>query len=137
MGKKIYFLLGVILCIALFAGVGILKATDVPDEISIKSDAFKSYKKGPVKLAHKKHTVDYKIACTECHHVYKDGKNVFKEGDPVQKCSGCHDPEESKGNVKKLMLAYHKNCQGCHKELEKAGKPAGPTTKCNDCHEKK
>ena len=137
MGKKIYFLLGVILCIAVFAGVGILKATDVPDEISIKSDAFKEYKKGPVKLGHKKHTVDYKIACTECHHVYKDGKNVFKEGDPVQKCSGCHDPVESKGKVKKLMLAYHKNCQGCHKELEKAGKATGPTTKCNDCHEKK
>ena len=137
MGKKIYFLLGVILCIALFTGVGILKATDVPDEISIKSDAFQAYKKGPVKLSHKKHIVDYKIACAECHHVFKDGKNVFKEGDPVQKCSGCHDPVESKGNVKKLMLAYHKNCQGCHKDLEKAGKPTGPTTKCNDCHEKK
>ena len=101
MGKKIYFLLGVILCIALFASVGILKATDVPDEICIKSDAFKAYKKGPVKVSHKKHTVDYKIACAECHHVYKDGKNVFKEGDPVQKCSECHDPVQSKGKVKK------------------------------------
>ena len=137
MGKKIYFLLGTILCVALFTSVGILKATDVSDEICIKSDAFKAYKKGAVKLSHKKHTVDYKIACAGCHHVYKDGKNVFKEGDPVQKCSECHDPVQSKGKVKKLMLAYHKNCQGCHKGLEKAGKPTGPTKKCNDCHQKK
>ena len=137
MGKKIYFLLGVILCIALFTSVGILKATDVPDEICVYSDAFKTHKKGLVKLTHKKHTVDYKVACTECHHVYEGGKNIHKEGDPVQKCAACHDPVQSKGKVKKLMLAYHKNCQGCHKTLKKAGKATGPTTKCNDCHAKK
>jgi len=137
MKKRFLFLSTVIISIALFTGVGILIATDVADEINIKSDAFKAYKKGPVKLTHKKHNVDYKIACKDCHHVYKEGKNVYKEGDPVQKCSECHDALKSEGKVKKLMLAYHKNCQGCHKELEKAGKKTGPTKKCNDCHEKK
>ena len=137
MKKRIFFLSVVTLSIALFTGVGILIATDVGDEINIKSDAFKAYKKGPVKLTHKKHNVDYKIACADCHHVYKEGKNVYKEGDSVQKCSECHDALKSKGKVKKLMLAYHKNCQGCHKQLEKAGKKTGPTKKCNDCHEKK
>jgi hypothetical protein len=137
MRKRILFLGAVIISIALFAGAGILIATDVPEEISILDPAIEKHKKGPVKLTHKKHAVDYKIACTECHHVYKEGKNVFKEGDPVQKCSACHDPVKSEGKVKKLMLAFHKNCQGCHKELEKAGKPTGPTKKCNDCHEKK
>jgi hypothetical protein len=137
MKKRIFFLSVVTLTIALFTGVGILIATDIPDEISIKSNAFTKYKKGAVKLTHKKHNVDYKVACTECHHVFKEGKNVYKEGDPVQKCSECHDVLKSKGKVKKLMLAYHKNCQGCHKGLEKAGKKTGPTKKCNDCHEKK
>jgi hypothetical protein len=137
MKKRILLLSTVIISIALFTGVGILIATDFPDEISIKSDAFTTYKKGAVKLSHKKHNVDYKIACTECHHVYKEGKNVYKEGDPVQKCSECHDAVKSEGKVKKLMLAYHKNCQECHKQLEKAGKKTGPTKKCNDCHEKK
>jgi hypothetical protein len=137
MRKKILFLSAVTISVALFAGVGILVATDAPGEFKIKSDAFTKYKKGPVQFTHKKHSVDYKIACTECHHVYKEGKNVFKEGDPVQKCSACHDAVKSKGKVKKLMLAYHRNCQGCHKQLEKAGKKAGPTKKCNDCHEKK
>lgn len=137
MRKRTLLLAGVILSVAMFAGVGVLVATDCPEEISIKSDAFSTYKKGPVKLSHKKHTVDYKISCADCHHVFKDGKNVYKEGDPTQKCSECHDAVKSEGNVKKLMLAYHKNCQGCHKDLEKAGKPTGPTKKCNDCHEKK
>ena len=137
MRKGILFLSGVIVSIALFTGVGILIATDVPDEISVYSDAFKTHKKGAVKLTHKKHNVDYKVACTDCHHVYKEGKNVYKEGAAVQKCSECHDVLKSKGKVKKLMLAYHGNCQGCHKDLEKAGKKAGPTKKCNDCHQKK
>ena len=136
MRKSILVTLGVIVSIAMFGGVGALIAADCPDEISIHSKAFETHKKGPVNLSHKKHTVDYKIACAECHHVYKDGKNVFKEGDPVQACSECHDPVKSEGNVKKLMLAYHKNCQGCHKDLEAAGKPTGPTKKCNDCHVK-
>ena len=137
MKKRILSLSVVIFSIVMFTGAGILIATDVADEITIKADAFSKYKKGPVKLTHKKHTVDYKIACTDCHHVFKDGKNVFKEGDPVQKCSECHDAKKSQGKVKKLMLAYHKNCQGCHKGLEKAGKKTGPTKKCNDCHAKK
>jgi hypothetical protein len=135
MRKRILFLGAVIVSIALFTGVGILVATDAPEEITLGA-GFDKLKKGPVTFPHKKHAVDTKIACTECHHIYKDGKNVFKEGDPVQKCSACHDPVKSKGKAKKLMLAYHRNCQGCHKELDKAGKPAGPTRKCNDCHAK-
>jgi predicted CXXCH cytochrome family protein len=134
MKNKVLFLGVVIISAALLAGIGIPLATDAPDEINILDPAIESPKKGAVKFTHKKHAVDYKIACTDCHHVYKDGKNVFQQGDPVQKCSACHDPVKSEGNVKKLMLAFHKNCQGCHKDLETAGKPSGPTKKCNDCH---
>jgi len=136
MRRRIFFLSGVILSIALLIGGGILIAKDAPDEINIKSDVFEKRKYEPTKFTHKKHNVDYKIACTECHHVYKEGKNIFKEGDDVQKCSACHDVKKSEGKKKKLMLAFHKSCQGCHRELKKANKKTGPT-KCNDCHEKK
>lgn len=117
-----------------FLTVGMLTAADVPDEVTIENKAYKADKKGPVKLSHKKHASDYKVACTECHHAFQDGKNVWKDSDPVKKCSECHDPEEKKGNADKLMNAYHQNCQGCHKAL--TGKEA-PYKKCNDCHEKK
>ena len=137
MSKKRLTLLTVVLSGFLFLSVGILIAADVPDQVLIENTGYAKDKKGPVKFNHKKHSADYKIACTECHHVYKDGKNVFKEGDTVQKCSACHNPEKKEGKVMKLQNAFHKNCKDCHKDLEKAGKPTGPFKKCNDCHEKK
>jgi len=141
MRKRVVVLIGVIVSIALFVGVGVLIALTVaPDEINIYSDQYekanKPHKYGPTPYSHKKHNTDYQIACTECHHVYEGGKNTWKEGDNVQKCAECHDVKKSVGNQKNLMLAYHKNCQGCHKDLKKAKKKTGPIT-CKDCHTKK
>jgi len=137
MSKKHLTFLTVVLSGFLFLSVGILVAADAPDEVMIDNKGYAKDTNGPVKFTHKKHTVDFKIACTECHHVIKDGKNVWKEGDKVQKCSECHNPEKKEGDVLKLNAAYHKNCKDCHKALQEAGKPTGPFKKCNDCHEKK
>jgi len=134
MKKGLFTLLMVAITALTFVAVGALTAADVPDEIKIENEGYASDKKGGVKFHHKKHNVDYKVACTDCHHDYKDGKNAWKEGDPVKKCSGCHNPEKKEGKVDKLQNAYHKNCKNCHKTLE--GKNA-PFKKCNDCHEKK
>lgn len=122
-------------------------ATDVPDNITMKSPVFGEHKKGLVEFSHKKHAEDYKIACADCHHVYKDGKNVWKEGDKVQKCSECHKeaqaprgkdaPKLSKAEKIKDYYydAIHDNCVGCHKAEKKKGKEDIPTT-CNACHPK-
>ena len=136
MSKRFTTVLMAIFTGVFFVTVGILTAADVPKDILIENSYAKD-KKGPVKFTHEKHHADYKIACTECHHVFKDGKNVWKDGDPVQKCSACHLEKAEKGEPMKLQNAYHKNCKNCHKDLEKEGKPAGPFKKCNDCHEKK
>jgi hypothetical protein len=129
----------------LFIVVGALSAEDkpsgalkdVPGEFMIDNEGYKKNMKGPVKLNHEKHIVEYKVACTECHHEYdKAKKNVWTEGQPVKKCSECHDPNKKQGNVSKLNLAYHKNCKDCHKPLAAEGKKV-PYKKCNDCHEKK
>ena len=138
MNKKTISLLMVVLAGLLFLTVGVLTAADVPDEVTINCTGYKKDKKGPVKLSHKKHSVDYKVACTDCHHEYKDGKNIYKEGDPVKKCSTCHNPLKKEGKVGKLQNAYHKNCKNCHKALVKEGKSkTAPFKKCNQCHEKK
>ena len=142
MDKRFPALVMIVLTSVLLVTVGALtaaeKAVDVPDEIVIKNEGYKKITKGPVKFHHKKHAVDYKLACTECHHVYKDGKNVWKEGDPVEKCSKCHDPQKDQGKAKKLQNAFHKNCKDCHKEVVKKNKEAkAPFKKCNECHEKK
>ena len=137
MKRKFLSLLLVVFTGLLFIAVGALTAADVTDEINIENQGYKSDKKGAVKLTHKKHSAEYKVACADCHHDYKDGKNVWKEGDPVKKCGDCHDPKKKQGEAMKLQNAYHKNCKNCHKDLGKEGKPTGPFKKCNDCHAKK
>jgi len=121
-GMALAFLFGIVCSFAV--------ATDITETVIIDNQ-YAAKKKGPVPLSHKKHAVDYKVACTECHHDWDQ-----KEGTQPKGCAECHK-EKDQGKVLGLMRAYHKNCMDCHKELQKAGKPTGPTTKCNDCHQKK
>ncbi len=145
--KKRIWSLGVAVLVGLmFLTVGVLTAGDQPappDDIVIENTGYKSDKKGGVKLSHKKHSdkkenKGYGVTCTECHHEYKDGKNVWKEGQAVKKCSECHSPLKKQGEALKLNLAYHKNCKDCHKKIvEQDSSKEAPFKKCNDCHEKK
>lgn len=98
------------------------------------ANRYKKYEKGPVTLSYQKHAEDYKVTCSECHHEYEDGKNVWNEMMDVKRCRECHDAEKKQGNADKLNLAYHKQCQTCHKELK--GKEA-PWKKCAGCYAKK
>ncbi len=117
----------------LFAGMAVA-ANKVPEgDISIHSgDVFKEFKQGPVIFPHAKHKA---LKCTQCHHEYKDGKNVWQEGQEVKKCSACHKLEAD-GKIVKLEKAYHDACQVCHKKLKSENKPTGPVT-CAKCHQKK
>jgi Ni/Co efflux regulator RcnB len=112
-------------------------ATKMPDKpIVIDSKGiWEKKKKSPVTFDHTKHK---EFKCTQCHHEYKDGKNVWKEGQEVKKCSQCHKLKKE-GKVVKLENAYHKQCKNCHKKLakERGKDKAGPTTKCTGCHPKK
>lgn len=127
--------LALVVGIAVVAGVTLgYAATKMPEKDLVlhSKDVFKTFKKGPVTFSHPKHK---ELKCTDCHHEYKDGKNVWKEGQEVKRCSACHKLE-SEGKQVKLELAYHKTCQECHKKLKKEKKKTGPTA-CNKCHAKK
>ena len=140
MGKKILTALIISAIVTIFMAAGALKATEeqeFPDEIVLDNQGYKTDRKGPVTFSHLDHAEDYEIACNECHHEYEDGKNTWKEGDPVNKCMECHAPEESDGNIKKLSIAFHKNCKGCHKKLAREGSTDAPFKQCTECHEKK
>ncbi|UCF82447.1 MAG: cytochrome c3 family protein [Desulfobacteraceae bacterium] len=138
MNSRLLTLIMVVFAGMLFLTVGALTAADAPDEVTIENEGYKKDKKGPIKLSHKQHSEDYKVACTECHHDYKDGKNVWKDTDPVKKCSECHDPVKKKGNANKLQLAYHSNCKNCHKDIvAKDSSKKAPFKKCTECHQKK
>jgi len=131
------------LLMALFAGLllvnlGDLIADEPPDDIVIDNEGYETDRKGPVTFSHLNHYEDYEVTCEECHHDYQGGENVWKEGDTVKKCLECHSPLENQGDVKKLQIAYHKNCKNCHRQLAKEGiSEDAPYKQCTDCHEKK
>ena len=119
--KKPVACFGGLLAGLFFFAAGGLIANEIPDFIELDQDLYKSNRKGPVPFEHGMHTEDYEVVCNKCHHIYKDGNNVWKEADPVQKCEACHDPSESKGDIKKLRLAFHKNCKGVPQGIEERG----------------
>lgn len=142
MKKQLLCLLLTALTGLFFLSAGTLIAADddneFPEEIMIDNEGYRQDRKGPVNFSHLSHAEDYDAACTDCHHDYVDGKNLWEEGDDVETCTECHDPLESDGKIKKLMLAYHGLCIGCHKKLVKEGVTEdAPYKKCYECHEKK
>jgi hypothetical protein len=141
MRKRLIIVFAAILAVSFLYNLKVLTATEkqsVLEELIIANQGYKSDKKGPVPFSHINHAEDYELTCTQCHHDYQGGKNIWKEGEHVKKCKACHSPLKSKGKVKKLKLAFHKNCKNCHKDLAKRGiAEDAPYRKCNGCHEKK
>jgi hypothetical protein len=143
--QKLFFagILALIFC----SGFGLLSMTvasfaaaeaqEAPDEIIIENKVYRPDRKGSVYFSHTEHAEGYVDACSACHHDYQDGQNVWQEGQPVQKCSACHDPSKRNGNVRKLNIAYHKNCKGCHQKLANEGGTEAPYRQCTDCHAKR
>lgn len=117
------------------------------DIIIINNNIYKEERKEPVRFEHKKHAMDRKITCFECHHEYKEDENLGEDKkdrenlyDPwkeTKKCSKCHDPLEIKDKAPKLQAAYHLSCKGCHEKRKIfKDKPQGPLEyrKCTPCH---
>lgn len=119
------------------AATTVTEVQEVPDEITIENKVYRTDRKGSVYFSHTEHAEGYVDECSACHHDYQDGQNVWQEGQPVQKCSACHDPSKRKGKVRKLNIAYHKNCKGCHQKLAREGGTEAPYRQCTDCHAKR
>ena len=136
---------------AMYIATGAFAGTDVDDMIRMENKAYEKHKKAILEFSHKKHNVDYKIGCGECHHD-ENNKPIegLKIGDDVQNCIECHKkpgrkPKAKKGEApmgQKERLEYHAeaihlNCIGCHKSAnKKAGNKNAPTS-CAQCHPKK
>lgn len=108
----------------------------MPGEIVIDNKVYQTDRKGSVWFPHSEHAERYVEACDECHHEYVNGRNVWQEGQPVKKCRTCHDPSKSEGRIKKLSIAFHNSCKGCHKKHAADGGTNAPYKQCTDCHGK-
>ena len=127
--------------LAIFMAAFVVMAQQkAPETITIKE--FPNPTKAAVEFHHQKHNTDYKIACDQCHHKYQDGKNVWKEAEPVEKCNKCHTeltvegekklpPDQQKLNLK---LAFHNECQGCHLKMKKENPATKAAVTCTTCH---
>lgn len=137
MHKRLLTMFMVALTGIVFLGVGSLMAEEgseqeQPDAVTIDTEGYRRKLFKPIEFTHLEHADDYALDCVDCHHEYKEGENVWEEGDLVQQCVVCHNPKQKLGeNAHRLPIAYHFNCKGCHKEVEE-----GPV-ECKECHEKK
>lgn len=129
-------------------------STQPPEKISTENTYQKEKGYEQTSFTHKKHAEEYKnaqgqnIACNDCHHVYKDGKNIWKKEDAIEKCSSCHKGNQnlSLKNAEKLprdkmvqeiSWAYHQNCYTCHKAYKESNKKSTAPLACAKCHPKK
>ena len=147
--KKTFWVVVVVGIAVVFASAALYAGTKVSDVIKMENKLYPKHEKGIVEFSHKKHVVEYKGACGDCHHD-KDGKPLanLKDGDNVQNCAECHKKpgEKPKGKdapklTEKEALefhaeAMHKNCQGCHKEFNKKNNTTNAPTTCTKCHPK-
>ncbi len=148
MSKKLLVLLVAAFVAVIFVATGLQAGTEVADTFTMETKEYKKRRKGPpkfklVEFTHKKHNVDYKISCGDCHHD-KDNKPLdLKIGDDVQRCVECHTKlkkdKKKKKDIMVLENAMHGNCVACHKDInKKAGDPKGlkgpAPASCGKCH---
>lgn len=92
-----------------------------------------------VPFEHKRHIEEFKVNCTDCHHLF----NERTEAKP-KPCVECHDFSEYKlidgrrvSLIKNSLMKniYHDQCNSCHEKLQRKGKPF--PQKCFTCHPNK
>jgi c(7)-type cytochrome triheme protein len=126
-----YFLLATF--IPYLVGDASLYAQDT--DIYIENTASYHSKSRPaVYFSHENHMDSYD--CLDCHHDYKNGENVLDEDDledgESTGCASCHTKEVSID----LKTAYHRQCMGCHRLVNKQEAATSPIT-CRDCHSRR
>lgn len=125
-----------LLVLILSAGWGALAAhadlpVDPPAQSLIHSPILRPTQRPPVPFSHARHERT-KVACTACHHDYQGRRNIWRQGQPVQKCEACHFAAPRARRLD-LKNAFHRQCKTCHSQRRTAGRPAGPL-KCTECH---
>ncbi len=111
------------------------------DEFDIESSIYEKHTMPLVHFNHLAHMDDYGYDCTECHHLYKGGENVWEDGDPVN-CEECQNEPTVKNEKRlpipkqklNLKLAFHGNCIGCHRKYNHENNVKDAPITCQECH---
>ena len=123
MKKGIFLLMAPVL-----VGILLIPAFSQEDMEVVDNGGFTKKQRPPAIFRHDEHNEKADIKdCSECHHIYEDGKKLEDESSEDQSCSDCHD-EKGAGKKPGLRKAFHTNCKGCH-----LAKKQGPIM-CGKCH---
>ncbi len=97
--------------------------------MELKSRGFSQRYQPPVRFDHYLH--ETLLRCRVCHHDF----NVFSDRNfgEGSKCATCHKEQLKKDIPVPLLMAYHKQCIGCHENYLKWGRRSGPVM-CGICH---
>jgi hypothetical protein len=130
-GCRFAYVAGLILGLLGVWGAQAGSLTEPPATSLLRIPVTGSRRKPPVKFSHRLHEAR-RVACTQCHHDYQGRRNVWHEGQPVEKCQACHGlrPEARRPDLKN---AHHRQCKGCHLRVRQQGQQAGPI-ECQGCH---
>lgn len=120
-----------VLALSVLTGAAALGPTTPKPVSPLASGRFQLRTAGPVLFRHQPHEAAG-LSCTACHHNYVRGRNIWREGQPVPSCESCHQVQPQAGRLD-LKNAFHRQCKGCHLNLRKNGRAAGPI-KCQECH---
>ncbi len=130
-GCRLAYVAGLILGLLGVLGAQAGSLTEPPATSLLSIPVTGSRRKPPVKFSHRVHEAR-RVACTQCHHDYQGRRNVWHEGQPVEKCQACHGlrPQARRPDLKN---AHHRQCKGCHLRVRQQGQQAGPI-ECQGCH---
>jgi hypothetical protein len=130
-GNRLAYVAGLILGVVFLLGAQTGALTEPPALSLLKIPVPGVSRKPPVVFSHRVHEAR-RVACTQCHHEYQGRRNIWREGQPVQKCQACHGlrPEAHRLDAKN---AFHRQCKGCHLRLKQQGRQVGPV-ECRGCH---
>jgi len=130
-GCRLAYVVGLILGLLGVLGAQAGSLTEPPATSLLRIPVTGSRRKPPVKFSHRVHEAR-RVACTQCHHDYQGRRNVWHEGQPVEKCQACHGlrPQARRPDLKN---AHHRQCKGCHLRVRQQGQQAGPI-ECQGCH---
>lgn len=117
---------GVLLFLIVLSPHLALECAAQSDTLFLADPAFSERQRPGVLFNHSEHMI---FDCTDCHHVYENGRNVWEYGMETT-CSACHEPDDRGGLG--LRRAWHGQCLGCHEKQGALGKSV--PVMCGGCH---
>lgn len=129
--NRVAYVAGLVLGVLALIGARADSLSEPPARIILKIPVPGPSRKPPVAFNHRLHEAR-RVACTQCHHEYQGRRNIWHEGQPVQKCHACHGLR-AEAHQLDAKNAFHRQCKGCHLRLKQQGRQAGPV-ECRGCH---